>query len=296
MSDPDQRLDAILTKVGMPRPIRSGLLDSHAALRSAHRASQWDRVAKHAADFTLWAYQAIEWGATRHSAELREALPQDFARRIAQLRPTKSLPAPELARLSSVLSTIHSLSVLRGGAPGAAPHRMDAAYLAHASAWLLGELVRLLGEGQPAAQAVADELANVPRPLSWERDGLALMRLPLRLEERVLVVLYWRHRATLAEMQALLPGQSAMAIAGAAARRPVEVYYRKQDQSLEMTTGGSAFVERELLPKLRGPRPGKHRGRGPRPRGGPPPPRPAQQAPPQPPRPPPPQGEGEKVS
>lgn len=273
MSEAPERLDAILTRVGMPRTIRSGLLDGHAALRSAHRASQWDRVAKHAGDFALWAYQAIEWGATRHFAETREALPPDFARRVAQLRPTKSLPAAELARLANVLSTVHSLSTLRTGAAETAPHRMDAAYLAHASAWLLGEIVRLLGEGQPGAPAVADDLAHVPRPTSWEREGLALMRLPLNLDERVLTALYWRHRATVAELQALLPGQSALAIAGAAARRPVEIYYRKQDQSLEMTTGGSAWVERELLPRLRGPRHGKGRGRerGQQQRRGPPP-------------------------
>lgn len=277
MSDAD-RLEAILTRLGMPRSIRAGLVDSHTALRTAHRASQWDRAAKYAGDFTFWAYQAIEWGATRHFAETREALPADFARRLAQLRPTKTFPGPELARLANVLSSLHSLTSPRSGAPGATPHRMDAIYLAHASAWLLGEVVRLLGDGQPAAQALADDLANVPRPLAWDREGQALLRLPLKLDERVLAVLYWRHRATLAEMQVLLPGASPMAIAGAAARRPVEVYYRKQDQSLEMLPGGSAWVERELLPRLRGPRPGKHQGRrgGGHQRRGPPP------APPQP--------------
>jgi len=280
MSDPG-RLDAILTTVGMPRTIRTGLLDSHQALRTAHHASQWDRVAKSGGDFTLWAYQAIAWGATRHFAESLEALPADFARRVAQLKPTKSLPAPELARLANVLSTIHSLSSLRPGTPAGAPQRMDAGYLVHASAWLLGEVVRLLGEGQPGAQAAADELAAVPRPLSWDREGQVLLRLPgLKLEERVLAALYWRHRATLAELQALLPGQSTLALAGAAARRPVELYYRKQDQSVEITAGGSAWVERELLPRLRGPRHGQRSGRGPRGprqqgRPPPPPPRPA---------------------
>lgn len=280
MSDPTGRIEAVFTKVGMPRPIRQGLLDSHRALRSAHRASLWTRAAQQAGDFAQWAYLALEWATTRRFEE-REPVPPDFPQRIARMRPTKALPASELARLGGTITTVHSLAV-----PRAAPPRLDAAYLAQASSWVLGELVVLLGEGQPGAVEAAEELAAVPRPTTWEREGQALLRLPLNLDERILAVLYWRHRATVTEMQALLPSATALAIAGAAARRP-EIYYRKTDQSMELTAGGTAWVEAHLLPRLKqagrqGGRQGQRRGRGPR---GPPPqgrpgPPPARQGPP----------------
>lgn len=286
MSDPSGRIEAVFTKVGMPRPIRQGLLDSHRALRSAHRASLWGRVAQQAGDFAQWAYLALEWATTRRFED-REPVPPDFPQRIARMRPTKAMPASELARLGGTITTVHSLALPRDG-----PQRLDAAYLAQAASWVLGELVVLLGEGQPGAVEAAEELAAVPRPTTWERDGQALLRLPLSLDERILAVLYWRHRATVAEVQALLPGATALAIAGAAARRP-EVYYRKADQSMELTAGGTAWVEQHLLPRLKqagrqGSRQGQRRGRGPRgppPRQGPPrmPPTAPAQAPPQPP-------------
>lgn len=244
-------IEAVLARASVPPVVREQLVESYHRVLGSYRAARHDMLGGDAAAFCEWAYRALEWGVTRRLGDPNLPLPPDFLDKLDKLRPTKAFPEPDLRRLATALRCIRALGQPRGAATGVDPGAMDAAFAASAASWVVGELARLLGGLEPArAQAVVDGISALERPLTWE-EARRLVAGPLKLQDKVLLVLYFRLKCPLKELAAEIPSHPAIAVAGVVTRPSPLLYHRRTDDTVEITPRGRIHVEERVLPRLR---------------------------------------------